>query len=280
LELCLSNPTAQDFQNQAEYERHLAELQALKAAVKEQAEIINHLTKDIEAIKIDLKKARLQLTPLYRKKELREQMLEDFKTYHAEASAPETNPELSKAQGHQEKLQLELEETDTRLKEIYQLKDTSHKAIEELYSSLAKQTFGPIANGQVSCKENLIFSLSGTGLQEKTAVKALSIIVADIAAMLSAAAGNTNPPGFLLHDGLRTYELADPLFYKLLNTIADETNRQGGTDHASFQYITTTVSRLDEKLLPFVQEELSEENLFWKRRLAANFEQGDLFAFD
>lgn len=279
LELRLSKPTAQDFQNQVEYERHRAELWELEIAVKEHLEIIGYLAKDIETIKVELKKARLQLVHLCSKKELLEQMLEDFKTYHTKASASEANPELSEARRDQEKLQMEHEEADTRLKEIYQQKNATHKALEGLYSSLAKQAFGPIAAGKVYCKEKLLFSLSGTGLQEKTAIKALSIIVADITAMLSAAEGLSAHPGFLLHDGLRTFELAELLFYKLLAVIADKTLELGGSDEAPFQYIMTTVSNLKENLIPFVREELSEDNLFWTRRLRADFQQGDLFEF-
>lgn len=280
LELRLNNPTPQDFRNQAEYKRHLAELLELEAAAEEQKGIIDGLSKDIEAIRGDIKEVKLQLNPLYRKKELQEQMLKDFKTYYKVASSPENNPELSEAQRNHEELQMELDEADTQLKKIYQQKDDIHNAIEELYSSLAKRAFGSIANGKISCKDTLLFSLSGTGLQEKTAVKALSIILADITAMLSAVNSLTTHPGFLLHDGLRTFELADPLFYKLLMTIADKTNELGGPDGAPFQYIATTVSKLEESLLSFVKEELSEDNLFWKRRLAANFQQGDLIGFE
>lgn len=276
LELRLANPTEQDFQGQAEYQRHLAELKELEAAEKEQKGIVEQLTKDIADIKGELKVARLQLSPLHRKKEIREQLLGDFKTYYDEASTPEASPELSEAQRHQEKIQIALEEHDSRLKEIYQQKDASHKAIENFYTSLAKDAFGSVVDGKVSCKADLIFSLSGTGLQEKTAIKALSSIVADIMAMLSAAEGFSAHPGFLLHDGVRAFELADQLFYKFFNVLAHKTGAPDGSDMPPFQYITTTVSQLEKSLLPFVRAELSDDNLFWKRRLCANFRQGDL----
>lgn len=72
-------------------------------------------------------------------------------------------------------------------------------------------------------------------------LKRFSLVIADIASMLSAGLMGYHP-GFLLHDSPREADLDRHIYDRYFNAILQITNLLGGAEKAPFQYIVTTTS--------------------------------------
>jgi hypothetical protein len=153
-----------------------------------------------------------------------------------------------------------------------------------IYNGLMKDVLDERFSGTVSLNSGeLKFGIKEDAGCRGEAVETLSVVLADIAAMMSAGKIGFHP-GFLLHDSPREADLAEDVYKRIFTVINSHVTLAGGPEGAPFQYIVTTTSAPPREIqkADVIRAELSGnpegEMLFGRSLRKAEAEQMELFS--
>ena len=157
------------------------------------------------------------------------------------------------------------------------------ETLTSIYDYLIKRVLSKNFTGTVSLPAGeLCFGIKGDAGYHGEAIETLSIVIADIAAMVSSCQVGYHP-GFLLHDSPREADLDQHIYNNFFNAILSLVNDFGGPDTVPFQYIITTTSAPPKEVLnaDVIRAKLCgqphSEMLFGCSLRVAEAEQIDLF---
>lgn len=152
------------------------------------------------------------------------------------------NAELLQAQIEEQELTEAYRQATEQLKNCKEHLFSQTTFFNSTFSGLVKALFGDLYSGTFISKKGLELSVYEDGELAGSVVETLSIILADITAMLSGGKSENHHPGFLLHDSPREADLS-PVLYERLLLISFELEKffeaQGSIP---FQYIVTTTT--------------------------------------
>jgi len=146
---------------------------------------------------------------------------------------------------------------------------TSHKAARQCLADHFDRTVKAVASqnygGTVILQEDeLRFEITRGPALGGEAVNLLSVLLADVAAIVASIEGTGFHPRFLIHDSPREADLARHIYWNFLVFLYELEGIPGENARAPFQYIVTTTTPPPPKMRqrPPVQERLnaSEKN--------------------
>ena len=147
--------------------------------------------------------------------------------------------------------------------------------VQMLYHGLVQAIAGPAYRGQVDLAAGTItLSLGTSTAAGGETYKALTVPIADLAALLRGIAGHSIHPGFLIHDCPREADMNADLYRRIFEVAKSLEDAHGGSDHAAFQYIITTTTPPPESLAtdPWMRQTLdgeSADGLLFRQRIAS-----------
>jgi hypothetical protein len=193
----------------------------------------------------------------------------------------------------------QLETAKAKLAELVQKRKSrleafrsSKQTLQHLYDMLAKECLSDIHEGSVDLQPDKIEfrilrkvqGFDGQVAYRGNAATTLSIVLADVAAMVAAATGFGFHPGCLLHDSPRQGDLDTEHYRQYLLLMQEISDAVGGEDSAPFQYIVTTTTEPPEDLKSLIRltlEQSHPEGLLFRRIIGTGGppepEQPDLF---
>jgi len=161
--------------------------------------------------------------------------------------------------------------------------ETNRKALTQIYDDLLKGVLNDNYSGTVSLSAGeLKFGITEDAGYRGEAIETLSLVLADVAAMMSAGKVGFHP-GFLMHDSPREADLDRHIYNRFFNAIYSVVSGMGGPDKCSFQYIVTTTSAPPKEIIEtdVIRANLSSyppsEMLFGCSLRKAEAEQTELF---
>lgn len=185
------------------------------------------------------------------------------------------NTELQRENARTEQLRANIEQQEAALEEIQKSYRERLTAIGKVYDGLIKRCLSNTYTGALHMpKGELQFRIEeATGLSGE-AVETLTLVLADVAAMMCACQGIGHHPRFLVHDSPREADLDRHIYNRYLRAMWALTQESGGKDAAPFQYIVTTTSRPPDDIHDAICLKLEAhppENMLF-RRLLKNME--------
>lgn len=150
--------------------------------------------------------------------------------------------------------------------------------ISNLYDQILKSVLSNSYAGKFEVEtEDIHFQIDeGNGEMSGEAVETLSLILADVTAMVWNYNNGQRHPGFLIHDSPREADLDGHIYNRFLKGVLDLMNEYGGND-APFQYIITTTSEppsllKNAKVIRAELKAVPESELLFRQRLKSNQE--------
>lgn len=175
------------------------------------------------------------------------------------------------------------EEKSTNKGQLVQLRseiESRSQNIEVLFSEMVKYVIHEACTGKLVIQEEKCdFTIfNHTKNLDKGAMKVLSIILGDIACLLSARNEVQYHPGFLMHDSPRNAELTSVMYNNVLKYLIEFAAKYGKYENVPFQYIASMTGEPTEELKSFVRIRLASDpvdKLLFKNKLIPK-EQGML----
>jgi hypothetical protein len=158
--------------------------------------------------------------------------------------------------------------------------DAQARAIESVYTAVVKAAVSGEFIGEISLTDDEIqFGIRRNAAVGGEAVESLTVVLADLCALLASMEGRSNHPGFLLHDSPREADLGAGLYAQVLRLMYQAHQAFGANERSPFQYIVTTTTPPPAELRDLQRAVLSDERddmlLFCRRLGAGSFELGD-----
>lgn len=183
-----------------------------------------------------------ELSVLQNSVEAVEGYLRNYLTYRDICEGKIENSELKNLNDLADETASDIAKNETHLLKFKSDYDFNLQSMTNIYDTLIKEILSDSFSGTVQLPGGeLQFGIKEDAGFHGEAVETLSLVIADIASMLSAGLMGYHP-GFLLHDSPREADLDRHIYDRYFNAILQITNLLGGAEKAPFQYIVTTTS--------------------------------------
>lgn len=155
---------------------------------------------------------------------------------------PAKNESLQQKVEEHRRAEGEVRKCKERLAVLVRGHDENKDLLYRIYHEAVRRVLSEGYSGQVTFQDgDISFGIRHGPTMSGEAVETLSVLIADISAMMYSATGRGWVPGFLLHDSPREADLSGPVYRNLFRYALD-LERQCPTDACPFQYIITTTS--------------------------------------
>lgn len=222
-------------------------LSILKQQRKDHEQIVSLLNELREKLAKDISEKNQRETELARCREgLRriEYHLEERQRALVLIDGRTPNTPLQEEMSRAAKLRETIQQRKQELESLDVLYKDRLTAIRGVYDGLVKRALSDTYSGVLQMPRGEIqFCIEeATGLAGE-AVETLSLVLADVAAMVCSCQGIGHHPRFLLHDCPREADLDRHIYNRFLRAMWALTEDFGGREAAPFQYIVTTTTR-------------------------------------
>lgn len=261
-----------DSKLQKEHDRLIETIKNIQKKHHDEISNYQHLYNELPKLKRDRDIARNAAIALYKKQELLKDHWSALQQAWVILCHNAENAATVEASSELKRLQQENEDTLFELSQLQMSIEDRAKNLSGIFSELVHEVTKGACSGDILIKNGRTeFRVRlGNNILNNGAMKALKVILGDIASMLSACDGSSRHPGFLVHDSPRNMDMNDWLYANILTCAAEKTEKMGGTEEAPFQYIVTTTSPPPSELEPLVREHLASApvgRLLFKNRL-------------
>lgn len=168
--------------------------------------------------------------------------LERLEKADAARQDPAQNETLQTKMQQHRVVESEIRKCKERLAVLVRTHDENKDLLCRIYDGAVRRVLSDGYSGEVTFEDGgIFFGIRHGPTMSGEAVETLSVLVADLCAMLYSATGRGWVPGFLIHDSPREADLSGPV-YRNLFRYALELERQYAAGACPFQYIITTTS--------------------------------------
>lgn len=224
-----------------------AEREQIAAALQERAQKKTEALQRLRAQLDDLHIQRNKLQNAVRKAardirnlEVTLKRLEEWDSLHAGRQA---DSELARLVSRKAECEADGENSKEQLRNLLATQNQRIVGIRQMFEELVKQTLSPKFHGKVNLSsDGLSFQIFRGENMSGEAFETLSILLADLAALLMGAYGNARHPGLLIHDSPREADLGGVIYRQLLSIALGIANALRGDAEVPFQYIVTTTT--------------------------------------
>lgn len=154
------------------------------------------------------------------------------------------DPRLDVARSERGSLQAQRDALLEKRNARYAIYTTPRTALTGVFNELVQDVLSDEYGGHIdlSGKSGLSFTIRDNSTLTGQAVETLSILLADVSAMLASNIGLGRHPAFLLHDSPREGDLDRHHYMSFIAMMHEIHEALGGTESAPFQYILTTTT--------------------------------------
>jgi hypothetical protein len=159
--------------------------------------------------------------------------------------------ELDLLRARLDKTELEVDEIEKELAQLLRQHDENRERLAAIFSGAVRSVLSSDGyDGQVSLNNReLAFRITHGAAMSGEAVETLSVLLADVAALVYNTVSDTSHlPGFLLHDSPREADLGIRIYRSFVRFVASLQEHFGGPHECPFQYLITTTTAPPEEL--------------------------------
>ena len=206
--------------------------------------------------------------------------LDKLQNWNAIRSGRVEDSELSTLLQRKDDLEARQTNARQRLDQLLTAQDRRADSVRRAYDSLVKSTLSNDFTGRVGLsKEGLEFRIIRGESLSGEAFETLSILLADLTALLMGAFGQARHPGVLIHDSPREADLGVAIYRRFLLATSALAAEVCNGDEVPFQYIVTTTTPPPTELSESDAVALAlggEHGLLFGRQLASAAEDTQL----